>query len=177
MITPVLPDQPSAQAPQPGPEEPPAQMPAWMASFTDVLTGLANRLQFHQPPHPAHHSPPPKETEAEQLMSADDGIDVQSPPPPPPDDNNNNININKVKSVKKEKSRTNIKLTRDADMSDNSDDEGSDISEHTHCSKRARLSDDFLTTRPVSVPRHNRYLQGLDKATKPSEVDCSSKRL
>ena len=128
MITPVLPAQPIAQAPQSDPEEPPAQMPAWQASFTDVLTGLSNRLQFNQPPHPSHHSPPPSETEVEQLMSTDDGIDMQSPPPPP--DDNNNININKNKSVKKsEKSRTNIKLTRDADMSENnSDDEGSDIS-------------------------------------------------
>ena len=162
-------------------------------------------------------------------MSADDGIDVQSPPPPP-DDNNNNLNINKFKSVKKDKSHTNIKLTRDADMSDNnSDDEGSDISEHTHCSKRARLSEadqlpltlldgkGFMYStlgsslaplpavvmevrepgdlhEPTSSPpdlsqfppdevvakamtRHNRYLQGLDKATKPPEVDCSSKRL
>ena len=231
MITPVLPDQPTAQAPQSGPEEPPAQMPAWLASFTDVLTGLSNRLQFHQPPHPPHHSPPPKETEVEQLMSTDDGIDMQSPPPPPPDDNNNNLNINKSKSVKKsEKSRTNIKLTREADMSDNnSDDEGSDISEHTQYSKRARLTEVdqlpltlldgkgfmYSTLGPTLPPlppvvmevrqpgdlheptssspdlsqfptavvvakamtRHNRYLQGLDKASKPSEVDCSSKRL
>ena len=94
VITPVLPAQPTAQAPQSDLEEPPAQMPAWLASFSDVLTGLSNRLQFNQPPHPSHHSPPPQETEAEQLMSTDDGIDTQSPPPPP--DDNNNININKI---------------------------------------------------------------------------------
>ena len=53
-LPPGIPDQPTAQAPQSGPEEPPAPMPAWLASFTDVLTGLSNRLQFHQPPHPPH---------------------------------------------------------------------------------------------------------------------------
>ena len=59
VITPVIAAQPTAQAPQSDREEPPAQMPAWLASFTDVLTGLSNRLQFalaNQPPHPSHHS-------------------------------------------------------------------------------------------------------------------------
>ena len=28
-----------------------------------------------------------------------------------------------------------------------------------------------------AMTRHNRYLQGLDKSSRPSEVDCSSKRL
>ena len=28
-----------------------------------------------------------------------------------------------------------------------------------------------------AMTRHNRYLQGLDKSTRPSDVDCSSKRL
>ena len=65
---------------------------------------------------------------------------MQPPPPPPPYNNNN---INKSKSVKRsDRSHSNIKLTRDADMSeDNSDDEGSDISEHTQCSKRAGLAE------------------------------------
>ena len=138
VITPVIVTQPTAQAPNTNLEEPPAQVPAWLASFTYVLTGLSNRLQFasaDQPPHPPHYSPPPPvdtETEAEQLTSPDDGIDVQSPQ----DNNNNNIQKKFSKSLKRsDRSRSNIKLTQDADMSeDNSEDVGSDVSEHTPCS-------------------------------------------
>ena len=213
----------------PNPREPPAQMPAWLASFMEVLTGLSNRLQFvapdNHPPHPPHHSHPPpgeQENEQEQVTSPDDGIDVQSPK----EDENNNSHKFKKSPKRSEKSRSNIKLTRDADISE---DEGSYISEHTQRSKRPHLSEldqlpltlldgkgfmyatlgsglaslpsvvtevrepgnlhDRTTSSPdlsqfppavvvaKALTRHNCYLQGLDKLTKPSDVDCSSKRL
>ena len=104
-------------------------MPAWLALFTDMLTGLSNHLQFVAPdnhlPHPPHHSPPPGEQDNEQ-----DGIDVQ----PPKEDENNNSH----KSKRSEKSRSNIKLTRDVDMSE---DEGSYVFEHTQCSMGPCLSE------------------------------------
>ena len=232
-ITNVDEPQPVVQTLPSDPREPPAQMPAWLASFTDVLTGLSNRLQFiapdDLPPHPPHHShPPPGEQEngQEQVKSPDDGIDVQSPK----EDENNNSNKFKKSPKRSEKSRSNNKLTRDTDMSENnSEDKGSYISEHTQCSKRQHLSQlgqlpltlldgkgfmyatlgsglmplplvfkedrepADLHDRTASLPdlsqfpyaevvakamtRHKRHLQGLDKLTKPADVDCSSKRL